>query len=126
VLGNLISNAIKFSKEGSLIILEAKMFKDKVLITIADQGIGLSPDERKNISTKKIRFSSTGTKGELGTGFGLGIVSTYVNQYGGKISASQNSPMGTIFTIELTASMPQIMDGLSQDQDKIVEPTHIN
>ncbi|MDD4974699.1 MAG: HAMP domain-containing sensor histidine kinase, partial [Bacteriovorax sp.] len=42
VLGNLISNAIKFSKEGSLIILEAKMFKDKVLITIADQGIGLS------------------------------------------------------------------------------------
>lgn len=109
VIGNLLTNAIKFSPEGSVIELEAKLQGDRVLISVIDQGVGISLEERQSIFTKKIRNSSLGTNGEMGTGFGLGIATNYVKLYGGKISVQPNFPKGSIFTIELEAHMPQII-----------------
>lgn len=107
VLGNLLNNAIKFSNENTIIKIEASLFQNHVLISVSDQGIGLSEDERNNLFNKQIRKSNIGTKGETGMGFGLGIVKNYVDLYGGKISVHQNVPKGTVFTIELEMSTPQ-------------------
>lgn len=123
VLGNLISNAIKFSSENSIITLEANYYDGKVHLLVGDQGVGMSPDERSTLFTKKIRSSSIGTRGEMGTGFGLGIVNNYVNLYNGKISVHQNIPNGTIFIIELQSAMPQIFDGLYQEN---IKPNELN
>lgn len=107
VLGNLVSNAIKFSHENSVILLEARLLNNHVLISISDEGIGISEEEKNNLLNNKIKNSHMGTQGEVGTGFGLGIVKSYVDLYGGKISVHQNIPKGTIFTIELAMHIPQ-------------------
>lgn len=109
VLGNLITNAIKFSPEGSYIELSAKLQDDKVLLSVADFGMGIPFEERQSLFTKKLRNSSVGTMGEVGTGFGLGIVLSYVKLFNGKISVELNEPHGSIFTVELDAYVPQIV-----------------
>jgi signal transduction histidine kinase len=103
VLGNLMTNAIKFSPEGSTIELKARLVGEKVLITVSDQGMGIPFEERRSLFTKKIRNSSVGTSGEMGTGFGLGIVSQYVKLFNGRISVESNIPHGSVFVVELDA-----------------------
>jgi signal transduction histidine kinase len=109
VLGNLISNAIKFSYAGSTIILETILKGDKIIISVKDFGIGMTEINRQKIFRDKIQSSSRGTNGELGTGFGLSIVHNYVSLYGGTIEVHSNIPSGSIFTIELDAYLPQNM-----------------
>lgn len=109
VLGNLMTNAIKFSPEGSMIELRARLAGDKVLISVSDQGMGIPFEERQSLFTKKLRNSSVGTLGEVGTGFGLGIVLNYVKLFNGKISVELNNPHGSVFTVELDAFLPQIV-----------------
>lgn len=105
VLGNLISNAIKFSQKNSIIKLEANLVDNRILISVSDQGVGLSAEERNNLFNSKTKASHDGTMGEKGTGFGLGIVKNYVEIYGGKLSVHQNFPKGTVFTIELATDL---------------------
>lgn len=109
VLGNLMTNAIKFSPEGSVIELRAKMKGEKVIITVSDQGMGIPLEERQSLFIKKLRHSSVGTHGEMGTGFGLGIVLNYVKLFNGKITVELNIPHGSIFKVELDAFVPQIV-----------------
>lgn len=101
VLSNLISNAIKFSNSGSVIRLEADIEAENVVIYVSDEGRGMSAEDQAKILSRKLRHSTIGTSGEVGTGFGLGIVCTYVQLYGGKISVEGNYPKGTIFKIYL-------------------------
>lgn len=100
ILGNLLSNAIKFSHPGSLIELKAEMRDDTILLSVADQGIGMSDEDRESCFKKKIRNSTTGTIGEKGTGFGLWSVGNYVRIFNGNITVRSNQPHGTVFTIE--------------------------
>lgn len=110
VLGNLLTNAIKFSPEESVIELRAKLVGDKVQISVRDQGMGIPLDERQSLFNKKIRASTTGTSGESGTGFGLGIAQDYIKLFNGKISVDLNIPHGSVFTVELDAVLPQIVN----------------
>jgi signal transduction histidine kinase len=110
VLSNLVSNAIKFSNEGSNIHIESDLLDGQVVISISDEGLGISPEKRRDLFTQKLRKSTLGTSGEIGSGFGLGIVNTYIKLYNGKISAHQNFPKGTIIKISLPLYLPQNMD----------------
>lgn len=100
ILGNLLSNAIKFSHPGGMIELKAELKEGAILLSVADQGIGMSDEDRENCFTKKIRNSTAGTIGEKGTGFGLWSVGNYVRIFNGNISVRSNQPHGTVFTIE--------------------------
>lgn len=86
-----------------MIKIEAGLVGKHIHISVSDEGVGLSEEERMNLFNKEIRSSHLGTKGEMGTGFGLGIVKNYVDLYGGKIWVSQNFPKGTVFKVELPA-----------------------
>lgn len=110
VLGNLITNAIKFSPEGSVIELRAKLLGERVQISVRDQGMGIPQEDRQNLFVKKVRTSTTGTSGESGSGFGLGIAQDYVKLFNGKISVELNIPHGSVFTVELDAVVPQIVN----------------
>lgn len=109
VLGNLMTNAIKFSPEGSTIELRARLVGERVIITVSDEGMGIPFEERHSLFTKKLRNSSVGTMGEMGTGFGLGIVLNYVKLFNGRISVELNVPHGSVFVVELDAFVPQIV-----------------
>ena len=71
--------------------------------------MGIPFEERQSLFTKKLRTSSVGTMGEVGTGFGLGIVLNYVKLFNGRISVELNVPHGSVFVIELDAFVPQIV-----------------
>jgi signal transduction histidine kinase len=101
VVGNLISNAIKFSEKGKEIVLEIKKFNDYVLVSVSDHGIGIPQEMGNNVfdffSTSK-RF---GTDGEKSYGLGLSICKQIIMAHGGEIWYEGNEQGGTTFNFTL-------------------------
>ena len=85
VFSNAISNAIKFSEPKSSINIEIEEDVDKVVISVIDQGIGIPKNILDQIFNAEAKTSRPGTSGESGTGFGMPLVKTYLEQLGGHI-----------------------------------------
>lgn len=106
VLSNLISNAIKFSKEGSVIDINLNKDGDYVFLDVRDYGVGIDPERISRIFEMKTSLSTQGTSGEKGTGYGLPIVKAYVDRFHGEIEViSMNSDVkkeqGTLVRLRL-------------------------
>jgi signal transduction histidine kinase len=101
VIGNLLSNALKFTKEGAIYIMaKVECNDEEVIISIKDNGPGIHPEILPRLFTK---FAS---KSDIGTGLGLYISKNIVEAHGGRIWA-QNNPdgKGAIFTFTLPLSI---------------------
>ena len=100
VMSNLISNAIKFTEEGTIIITSTKEEKEnKVVISVKDSGIGIHPDILPRL------FQKFATKSYQGTGLGLYISKSIVEAHGGKMWAENNSDgKGATFSFSLPLS----------------------
>jgi len=93
VLDNLLNNAVKFTKEGTVTITaEKKEDSKEVVINIKDTGIGIDPELLPRL------FSKFATKSHQGTGLGLFISKGIIEAHGGKVSA-QNNPDGKGATV---------------------------
>ncbi|MBF0315064.1 MAG: hybrid sensor histidine kinase/response regulator [Oligoflexia bacterium] len=116
VIANLISNALKFSFPGRKINVDCSLGsgnsneqKDRVIITVADSGIGIPKKMIEDLFKAHVKTTRVGTGKEKGTGFGLPLVKNYLEKYGGTIrvdSKSQEdgyeeSVCGTTFTLSL-------------------------
>lgn len=95
VLINIIDNAIKAMDNTGTIDIYLKTDKSKVIIDIADTGIGISDEEKEKL------FIPYFSKRKDGTGLGLAIAHKIVSDHGGKILVKDNNPKGSIFTIEI-------------------------
>ncbi len=92
VLNNLISNAIKFSSEnGKITIRTEEVDNNFIAIHVSDQGIGIPENLLKNIFLPNKKTSRKGTAGEEGTGFGMPLVKSYVERYGGIIEVKSRT-----------------------------------
>ncbi|WP_405411032.1 sensor histidine kinase [Maribacter sp. Asnod1-A12] len=100
ILRNLTSNAIKFSKKGQHVILSSKYNNDSIELTVTDFGQGMSTDWNNN--KPEVR---KGTKGEIGTGFGLMITTDFVKMNGGEMICESEINKGTTFTLRFKASL---------------------
>jgi signal transduction histidine kinase len=85
VLSNLVSNGLKFSYPNSQIEVTAKEHENGIILEVRDQGPGIPENVIKNILLEKDNESSEGTSGEFGSGFGLSIVKSFVDSYGGQL-----------------------------------------
>lgn len=85
VLSNLVSNGLKFSKPNTVIHVSAKEENNNIVLEVKDQGPGIPENVLANILKNQDNESSEGTSGETGTGFGLSIVKSFVDSYGGQI-----------------------------------------
>lgn len=86
VISNLISNAVKFSEPGSKIVVSA-IPKGKVIdIEVVDEGIGMPESLLERVFDQTASTSRPGTNNEKGTGYGMPLVKSLVEQYGGNIS----------------------------------------
>jgi len=86
VLGNIISNAIKFSKPGSKIQINAyPVNQNTIKLEVKDQGIGIPKSQIGNLFDISKKTTRTGTAGEQGTGFGMHIMKSFVEMYGGQV-----------------------------------------
>lgn len=108
ILGNLLSNSIKFSPANSEIRLRVSKVDNAIQFLLEDSGMGISPDMRENVFEANLSRTSLGTEGELGTGFGLPIVKNCMDRLGGKISfitkTSEEGPSGTRFKLSFPLS----------------------
>ncbi|MZQ84078.1 DUF4118 domain-containing protein [Paenibacillus sp. 5J-6] len=99
VLINVISNAIKYSPEGSEIVIEAAQRREMLELTIKDEGAGIAAGDLDRIFEKFYRGQLT--KHIPGTGLGLAICKSIVEAHGGQITAHRNEPKGTAIHISL-------------------------
>ena len=99
ILINLISNAIKFSEEGKTITINGKTDGDKTIISVADQGIGISEEDQEHLFSSFFRAANAANI--EGTGLGLHIVKRYVDLLGGVVSLQSELNKGTIVTFSI-------------------------
>ena len=100
-LVNILSNAIRYSNEGSTIFIEEKLKDNKVIISIEDQGIGISEDDLKYVFERFYRADKSRTRATGGTGIGLTIVKSIVSSHGGEVKLESKLGEGSKFTIIL-------------------------
>jgi signal transduction histidine kinase len=101
VIDNLIENALKYSFDKKEVYISLAEKDNKVLISIADFGIGIPESDKKRVFEKFYRVGNEDTRKTKGTGLGLYIVNEIVKLHKGKISVADNLPQGTVFKIVL-------------------------
>lgn len=105
ILGNLIENAIKYSPPGTPILVSACLEKSMIHFKVIDKGIGLDRKERRKIFKMFFRSERVTLRAIPGTGIGLFIVKTSLEQLDGKISVeSEGKGDGSTFHIWLPAT----------------------
>ena len=103
IFSNLIDNALKYTPEGSVTVyVETLQDKDRVLVKLVDTGIGIAPDEVKNLFQKFNRASNANKVNVLGTGLGLYIAREIIKAHQGWIDVqSEGLGKGSTFTVDL-------------------------
>lgn len=106
VASNIISNALKFSHPGSEVIVTAYEDRDQVHFDVLDYGVGMDDVFLKNLFEFESSFTTLGTGGERGTGFGMPLVKNYTEIFGGTVkafSSQDNDLSGTRILVSLPA-----------------------
>ncbi len=100
---NLLDNAIKYSGENVDVLVRLETPDDKfVVLSVQDQGVGISPDDVKLIFRRFYRVSNRSLAHVKGTGLGLFIVKAIAQKHGGKVFAqSEGEGQGTTVTLQL-------------------------
>ncbi|AWB68831.1 hypothetical protein C2869_21580 [Saccharobesus litoralis] len=100
VLLNLTSNAIKFTKQGSVTV-RAVCSANGLLLSVQDTGIGLTPEQKENLFTPFTQADSSTTREYGGTGLGLAICKNIVEQMCGGIEIHSRYKLGSTFNVFL-------------------------
>jgi signal transduction histidine kinase len=100
VIGNLISNAIKYSPQGGIIEISAEAENGSVRVEVRDEGMGIPPSQQPQIFTKFFRGDAAAS-GITGTGLGLAVSRDIVESHGGRIGFTSAEGEGTTFFVEL-------------------------
>ena len=103
-LWNLLDNAVKYSGDSRTVGVEVDDGGKLVAIRVRDQGLGITPAERRRIFEKFARGSSAAAAGVKGTGIGLAMVRHIVDAHGGRVKVESQPGDGSTFTIELPKS----------------------
>lgn len=100
VINNLLSNAFKFTKEGTIQVSLTRDEQNKqVLIRVSDTGIGISDADKQHIFERFYQAEGHDAQPYGGSGVGLSMVKDYVEMHGGSVSVADNPGGGTVFTL---------------------------
>ncbi|WP_310435632.1 SpoIIE family protein phosphatase [Streptomyces sp. 3330] len=109
VMLNLLSNALKFTFEGSLGVT-VRAEGDRAVVTVSDTGVGIAADEMPHLFERFHRISGVRARSHEGSGIGLALVRELVLLHGGTITADSAPDRGTRFTVRLpfgSAHLPE-------------------
>ncbi|HSI15283.1 MAG TPA: HAMP domain-containing sensor histidine kinase [Chthoniobacter sp.] len=103
VVDNLVSNALKYSPPGSLVLVSVEAVGEWVEFAVHDQGPGLSESDQAKLFQKHTRLSARPTAGESSVGLGLSIVKRLAEAMGGGVRCESKLGQGAIFILSLRA-----------------------
>ena len=106
ILRNLLTNAIKFTKPQGTISLNAYRVEHKIIISVADSGVGIPAENRNKLFTIT-SVATQGTREEKGTGLGLLLCKEFVEKNGGSIWFETEEDKGTTFYFSLPEFIEQ-------------------
>jgi len=111
VFNNLISNAIKFTKnEGNIIISVNPSDKNRFIeFSVRDNGVGIKEEHLQYLFKVESKFTSEGTSGEKGSGLGLSLVKEIIEKHGGKIWVETEFGKGSDFKFTLPIASADIL-----------------
>lgn len=101
VILNLVSNAVKFTREGDSIIIATKNYDHCIEVIVEDTGIGINREDLEKIFKIGIRHSTKGTNNEAGTGLGLSLCKDLIEKNGGELQAYSDGIRGARFSFSL-------------------------
>ena len=117
---NLLSNALKYTSEGGEITLTAKEEGGRVMISVADNGCGISSDELPYIFDRFYQAKNAGR----GTGIGLAIVKAFTELHHGEVSATSIEGKGSTFTIHIPVRQKgEVTNQPTEKIEQLVEPS---
>jgi two-component system, OmpR family, sensor histidine kinase CiaH len=99
LIGNLLENALKYSPREGAIALTLEKKGRHTLLSVKDQGSGISDEEKKKIFTKFYRSGQESTRQTKGTGLGLYLCRKIAADHKATLKVTDNSPVGSIFTV---------------------------
>ena len=106
VLSNLISNAVKYNRDGGRADVNLKREGGAVTIEVADTGIGMTAEEAASLFNDFVRIKNPKTRDILGSGLGLSTVKKVAALYGGEARVKSQPDVGSTFTVILRSSAP--------------------
>ncbi len=101
VLGNLLSNAFKFTDKGGRVELSVAPVNHSVQIAVRDTGVGIPPEQLPRIFEKFYQADNQRSASAAGSGLGLAIAKQIVEAHGGTITCDSTLGVGTTFTLTL-------------------------
>jgi K+-sensing histidine kinase KdpD len=105
VFRNILDNAVKYSPDGGLIVVRGEVRHADVVVIVADQGIGISPEDLIPLFEKYFRVKSTTNIHVSGTGLGLPNARTIIEAHGGRIWVESKIGEGTTIYFSLPKSL---------------------
>ncbi len=97
IMRNLLSNAVKFTGLGGTVQVDARTAEKSVIVTVRDNGVGMTEEQARHLFAGDRLYSSAGTSGEKGTGLGLLVSRQFVQRSGGELWAESTAGQGSAF-----------------------------
>lgn len=107
VLNNLISNAVKYNREGGSVTVRLRRAGEMAKVSVSDTGIGMTEEEQARLFEEFTRIKNEKTRDILGSGLGLSIVRRIADMYGGEVSVESEPDVGSTFTVTLRADLSE-------------------
>ncbi|MBL8196288.1 MAG: HAMP domain-containing histidine kinase, partial [Blastocatellia bacterium] len=101
IVSNLINNAVKFTNNDGLIVVRSEMIEKEVLISVSDNGIGITEEVLPHIFERFSQADASTTRKYGGVGIGLTLVKKLVEMHGGKITVESEIGKGSTFSLIL-------------------------
>ena len=106
LLDNLVSNALKFTREGGRVDVRVRTLAKRAVFEVRDTGIGIPATERQHLFQRFYRTSTATEHAIQGTGLGLAISKAIVEAHDGRITVTSEEDVGTTFRVELPLGLP--------------------
>jgi signal transduction histidine kinase len=117
-IANLLTNASKYSGDGSRVTVSAEQDEDVVRLRVRDEGVGIAPDMLSRVFDMFVQHRQPADRATGGLGLGLTIVKNLVELHGGAVSVRSDGPgLGSEFSIELALAAPVV---------EVLKPEHVS
>lgn len=111
IVSNLVGNAGKYSPEGTTIRVEVRQGLDDAVVSVADEGPGIRPEDQERIFERFYRGDSQAARSTRGTGIGLAVTLAWVQAIGARLEIRTGIGRGTTMTIRFPRNQDVVIDG---------------